>query len=249
MKPAIPLLTLAAILLGGSPGIQGAPDKKISEKEIKTAIDRRSEGCGSLDNIHIDHLEYFDFKRNGTLQAVVVASTCMTGTAGPDVHAVFTRDPHGKIVELPVPSPPARRIPVFGNSNYGLSVENGKLVARWIDASEREAPAVAWYRWKENKFEFDRMEIQGPFPTSYDCAKATTEMDRAICYSPSLAALDVQLGEAYRKHREQLPAEEIPALQAQQREWLARRQKECSIYKWWVDCLTGLYNERIAELK
>jgi uncharacterized protein YecT (DUF1311 family) len=95
----------------------------------------------------------------------------------------------------------------------------------------------------------DHMKVDGPFPTSYDCAKARKELDRAICYSPSVATLDVQLGQAYQTALQQLPPDKKHERQAQQREWLARREKECTIYKWWVDCLKALYTKRIAELK
>src|SRR4029077_7229054 len=80
------------------------------------------------------------------------------------------------------------KIPVFGNPNYGLAVENGELVCRWRDSSDREAPVVVWYKWVGKKFVMDHMKVEGPFPASYDCAKATKELDRAICYSPSVAA-------------------------------------------------------------
>src|SRR5580765_8156814 len=158
----------------------------------------------------------------------------MTGTAGPDIHAVYKRDADGKVVELPfldARGDPPRKIPVFGNANYGLAVENGELVARWRDSSDREAPLVVWYKWDGKKFVLDHMKVDGPFPTSYDCAKATKELDRAICYSPSVAALDVQLGQAYRAVLKQLPPDKKPELQSQQREWLSRRKKECTIYK------------------
>jgi uncharacterized protein YecT (DUF1311 family) len=263
MRFGIPVLGLTTILFGGY-GIvlnvqQQESAKKITEAEIKSAINSRSDvdECESLDQIHIDLLEYHDFIGGGQQQAVVIASTCMTGTAGPDIHAVYKRDADGKVVELPFRHAEGdpffngsrRKIPVFGNANYGLAVENGELVARWKDSSDREAPLVVWYKWDGTKFVMDHMKVDGPFPTSYDCAKAAKELDRAICYSPSLAALDVQLGQAYRAVLKQLPPDKKPELQGQQREWLARREKECTIYKWWVDCLKDLYTKRIAELK
>jgi uncharacterized protein YecT (DUF1311 family) len=262
MRFGIPLLGITTILFGGH-GIvlnvqQLSPATKITEGEIKTAINSQSgeDECERLDDIHIDHLEYFDFTGDGQQEAVVVASTCMTGTAGPDIHAVYKRDVDGRVVELPFldarGDPPLSNwnhltIPVFGNPNFGLSVENGELVVRWRDTSDREAPLVVWCKWDGKKFVLDHMKVDGPFPTSYDCAKATKELDRAICYSPSLAALDVQLGQVYQAVLKQLPPDRKLELQAQQREWLARR--ECTIYKWWVDCLKDLYTNRIAELK
>lgn len=62
--------------------------KKITEAEIRTAINGQSDmdECESLDEIHVDHLEYHDFFGDGRQEAAVVASTCMTGTAGPDIY-------------------------------------------------------------------------------------------------------------------------------------------------------------------
>jgi uncharacterized protein YecT (DUF1311 family) len=257
------VLGLITILLGGY-GIglnaqQLEPPKKITEAEIKSAINSGSDvdACESLDQIYVDHLEYHDFIGDGQQEAVVIASTCMTGTAGPDIHAVYARAWDGRVVELPFDraegtpffNRSGRKLPVFGNANYGLAVERGELVARWSDSSDRQAPLVVWYKWDGKKFFMDHMKVDGPFTTSYDCATATKELDRAICYSPGVAALDVQLGQAYRTALQQLPSDKKQELHAQQREWLARREKECTIYKWWVDCLKALYTKRIAELK
>jgi uncharacterized protein YecT (DUF1311 family) len=262
MRSGISRLGLTAILLW-STGIawaaqQPEPAKKITEAEIKSFINGGSDvnECESLDQIHIDHLEYYDLTGDGQEDAVVVASTCMTGTAGPDIHAVYKRDASGKVVELPLhdvgePSfnPSAATLPVFGNPNYGLAVEDGKLVARWMDSSDRKDPLIVWYKWDGKNFVLDHMKIEGPFATSYDCAAATKEMDRAICYAPEVAALDVQLGRAYRAALQQISPDRKQELQKQQREWLAQREKSCTIYKWWVDCLKDLYSKRISELK
>jgi uncharacterized protein YecT (DUF1311 family) len=255
-------LGLIGVLCGGYGAVlniqQLEPTKKITEGELKAAINSQMDvdECESLDQINISHLEYHDFMGDGQEEAVVVADTCMTGTAGPDIHAVYKRDGDGKLVEVPfrhVESDPffnrnGWKVPVFGNANYGLAVENGEVVARWSDGSDRGAPLVVWYKWDGKNFVMDHMKVEGPFPTSYDCAKATKELDRAICYSPSVAALDVQLGRAYRTALQRLPADKKQKLQDQQREWLARREKDCIIYKWWVGCLQDLYSKRIAEL-
>jgi len=245
--PALVCLAAAGFAQANAPG-------EIAEAEIKQVINQYSD-CDSLDQIHIDHLEYFDVLGDGRKQAVVVGSTCMTGTAGPDVHAVYGRASDGSIVEYsldqidPVKGSTGARLPVFGNPNYGIAVEHGQLVARWIDSSERENPLVIWYKWTGENFVVDHIKVEGPFATSYDCAKATRETDLAICYSRAVAALDVQLGEVYRASLRRLPQDKKESLQEQQRQWLTQRDKECSIYKWWVDCLTDLYTKRIAELK
>ncbi|HKW65234.1 MAG TPA: lysozyme inhibitor LprI family protein [Candidatus Acidoferrum sp.] len=260
MRFGIASLGFSTLLFCGygiAPNVQRhEPVNKITEAEIKSFINSHAgvDECESLDQIHVDHLEYFDFTGDGQREAIAVASTCMTGTAGPDIHAVYARDAEGRVVELPFldakGDPPfSDAIPVFGNPNYGLAVENGKLVARWRDSSDREAPVVAWYKWDGKKFVLDQIKVDGPFATSYDCGKAKKELDRAICYSPSVAALDVQLGQAYRSALQQFPPDKKLELQGQQREWLARREKQCTVYKWWVECLTDLYTKRIAELK
>jgi uncharacterized protein YecT (DUF1311 family) len=118
-----------------------------------------------------------------------------------------------------------------------------------MDSSDRENPLIIWYKRTGEKFVVDHMKVEGPFTTSYDCGKATKEMDRAICYSPTIAALDVKLGEAYRVAIEQRTPDQRRVLQEQQRQWLVEREKQCTIYKWWVDCLSDLYTRRIAELK
>jgi uncharacterized protein YecT (DUF1311 family) len=244
------------VLLASQAIAQSNAPNRISQAEVQSAI-KDSSDCDELNQIQIDHLEYFDFSGDGTEQAIVIASTCMTGTAGPDIHTVYVRNADGNIVEMPFHDqygdPFFRQkgpaLPVFGNPNYGLTAENGMLVARWMDSSDREAPFVIWYKWNGKEFVVDHMKAQGPFPTSYECNKAEKEMDRAICHSPSVAALDLELGRVYRERLKQLSPDKKQNLQQQQRDWVASRDKECVIYKWWVECLTGVYQKRIAELK
>src|SRR5262249_25904913 len=243
------LAALMVIVAAGSASAQKSPTR-ISEAEIKAVINE-GDRCEKLDEIYVSRIDYFDFNGDGVEEAVVVASTCNTGTAGPDIHAIYTRNAAGKIVELPFPHledpPQGAKLPVFGNPNYGLAVEQGQLVARWMDSSDREEPLVVWYQWDGKQFVVGHMKVEGPFPTSYDCAKATKEMDRAICYAPTVAPLDVELGKLYRARIQHLPPDKKQALQDEQRQWLAQRQ--CTIYKWWVDCLKELYTKRIAELR
>ena len=227
--------------------------RKITEAELKKAITANAD-CDDAhkDYLDISHLEYFDFNGDGVDEVIVVAYTCNGGTGGPDVHAVYTRDAVGKIVEIPIPGvdqPRGPQMPLFGNANYTLKVEQGQLVAHFGDTSERQDAAVVWFKWNGKGFEVDHKKIEGPFPTSYDCAKATKEMDRAICYAPTVAPLDVELGKVYRARMQQLSPEERQVLQTEQRAWLAEREKRCVIYKWWVDCLKEMYAQRIAELK
>lgn len=232
------------------------PGKKITEGEIVKTINSDTD-CESADQIHIDHLEYFDFTGEGQEQAVVVASTCMTGTAGPDIHAVYGRSADGTIYELPVGRPktmdemtPATYGMLFGNRNFSLSVEQGLLVESYYDTSDRPRPLVIHYKWNGKEFVVYSVEKSGPFKTSYDCNKAEKEIDQAICYAPEVAALDLEMGLIYRERLRRLGEDRKWQLQHEQMKWLAGRNAACgNIYKWWVDCLTNKYRQRIAELK
>src|SRR5258708_12149037 len=141
MRFGIPVLGLTTILFGGY-GIllnvqQQESAKKTTEAEIKSAINSRSDvdECESLDQIYIVHLEYHDFIGDGQQEAVVIASTCMTGTAGPDIHAVYKRDAGGKVAELPFRHAEGDpffnrtrwKVPVFPPPHSGLPLHNTPL--------------------------------------------------------------------------------------------------------------------------
>lgn len=240
----------ARLWLLASISAQTKPMPRITEAELKQAI-QQDTTCG-VDDIKIGHVEYYDFTGDGQDEAVVMAFTCLTGTAGWDIHTVFTRDPSGKLRELPLPegSLPSRGVnfPLFGNANYSLAVETGEIVARWRDQTDREPAVTVWYEWNGKKFIIDRTVITGPFKTSYDCSQATRETEREICYSPSIAPLDAQLGEVYRTILARLALEDRTKLKQQQRAWLAQRDSKCPMAQGYWDECAALYKERIAEL-
>ena len=206
-------------------------------------------GCSPTD-VEIANLEYFDFTGDGFPEAIVVASTCMTGTAGPDVHAVLTRNANGRVVELKLPPVDRRNYDVlFGNQNSTLTVKGGLLVQTSTDTSGRYAPLVIRYRWSGTAFIVDSISRSPMFSTSYDCARATKEVERAICYVESLAELDRELDRAYRAVVVALPPPRRDEVREAQRRWVAARDARCVTYKWWVECLETTYRERLAELK
>lgn len=81
--------------------------------------------------------------------------------------------------------------------------------------------------------------------TSYNCSKARTFVEKAICQSPSLAEKDRKMSSLYfstaADHKNNPTA--TRALKADQRAWLARRDK-CTT----MGCLERSYDGRIAEL-
>lgn len=73
---------------------------------------------------------------------------------------------------------------------------------------------------------------------SFDCSRASTPTEVAICDSDALARLDVSLAEAYRAARDR------PGVKDRQRAWIGERNL-CGAD---VDCLSDRMRTRLAEL-
>ena len=78
------------------------------------------------------------------------------------------------------------------------------------------------------------------FAASFDCTKASTDVELSICGSETLSKLDDVLGEVYR---ERLAAD--PAVKQAQIAWLRTRNRQCGGN---ADCLRQVIAARIAEL-
>ncbi len=80
---------------------------------------------------------------------------------------------------------------------------------------------------------------------SFNCAKAVTSDEKAICASPTLSDLDVQMATLYGV-RMQIPMlmGARGAAQDEQRSWLMQRGA-CAAN---TACLTQMYQQRIAQL-
>lgn len=85
----------------------------------------------------------------------------------------------------------------------------------------------------------DRLnQLSDKVSPSFDCHKAGTASEHAICNSPELSRLDRKMVQLYRKKPKSKYLKET------QRAWLKRRNK-CAAD---VTCLTRAYQERITEL-
>jgi uncharacterized protein YecT (DUF1311 family) len=246
------LLNVVILLLSlcVSGATQALKTKPISEDELGRWLNKQFD-CPPDPLPYFWSLNYYDFKGDGNEEAIVVASTCATGTAGPDVHSVIDRDASGNLIELKLPEPDKSAYDsMFGNRNSDLSVHDGLLVETFQDDPERdEPPLVITYKWNGHDFAIVSIKKTGVFKTSYDCAKAGTETENAICHEKELADLDLQLASLYRSALVKLTAAGRATLRAEQRDWMAKRDKECPIYKGWVGCLLDSYQKRIDELK
>ena len=79
---------------------------------------------------------------------------------------------------------------------------------------------------------------------SYDCTRATTATEIAVCDNSSLNRMDEDLAVQYRSLLNQLPPRRADALRDDQRSWLVARNS-CGAD---VRCLRARYEERIARL-
>ncbi|EIC19826.1 lysozyme inhibitor LprI family protein [Thiorhodovibrio frisius] len=78
---------------------------------------------------------------------------------------------------------------------------------------------------------------------SFDCGKAPTLVESAICSNAQLSRLDEDLADAYRDARNR--ASNSDALKQEQRAWLKNKRNRCTT----VVCLTDAYQTRIGELQ
>ena len=237
--------TLAILLcLSSIPYALAQKTKRIEKQEIAKWTNRMEE-CPADQPPYFWKLDYYDFKGDGTEQAIVIASTCMTGTAGPDIHSVLSRNSDGELEEMKIAEVDPRTYDgLFGNTNYTLTVENGLLVAAFTDGSNT---VTIKYKWSGEEFAVASIEKPGTYPTSFDCTKSLTEVEQKICHVESLAALDVQLNTLYKSLLAKVASPERDALHDEQRKWLAAREKTCN-YKGWQGCLTEYYQKRIDTL-
>jgi uncharacterized protein len=89
--------------------------------------------------------------------------------------------------------------------------------------------------------------VQAASP-SFNCAKASSDVEQLICNDAELAQLDRSLSTLYQRVLQNTPAGEQKMLKAEQRGWVKGRD-DC----WKSDdmrgCVKGEYQYRISQLK
>lgn len=83
---------------------------------------------------------------------------------------------------------------------------------------------------------------------AFDCGKAKTEVEKAICASPDLKALDNDLAAAYADVKAALPPAEQKMLVRSQRRWIARRENCGEVEEGVAACITGYMKDRLSLL-
>jgi hypothetical protein len=136
------ILVVAVILFGGVFAWQHYQIKnnekgELNQKIIKTIRDvdlrnylttvynEASTLCGAgQEPIQIGYIKYADLDSDGKEEAIVRASSCLTGTAGPDINAVYRLLPTEKVVEIKI----NRNKYLDSWKDYGLTAKDGKLL-------------------------------------------------------------------------------------------------------------------------
>lgn len=88
---------------------------------------------------------------------------------------------------------------------------------------------------------------------SFDCAKAKSAEEKAVCADPKLSKLDAQMGAAYHVALKALSPQGQVALRDGQRQWIKYGRDVCAKQRGDLPklstCLAGLYSSRLDELK
>ena len=82
---------------------------------------------------------------------------------------------------------------------------------------------------------------------SFDCGKATTWAERAICTSETLSAFDREIASLYRDARARASTAGADRLKIQQRSWIGQRE-QCKGKADPTGCLLTVYQQRRTEL-
>lgn len=93
---------------------------------------------------------------------------------------------------------------------------------------------------------FSSSSLYAAISPSFDCAKASTNIEKQICQSDVVASLDVKLAALYKASVQSHPK----IVKNSQKKWIKRRNKRCETIE--ADkretCLTRTYGAQIAEL-
>ena len=136
-----------------------------------------------------------------------------------------------------------------GGRTFRLNVDPGDVDVRSIETGTR------WYEpvgcavsdaGPSNEFVYRRTT----FNAGFDCGRAVTPVEVAICGQELIALGDREMTEVYRMVRAASSSEDATALLASQRAWLRQRNGACAGDDGVVDdvCLARVYSDRLVEL-
>ncbi len=82
---------------------------------------------------------------------------------------------------------------------------------------------------------------------SFDCHKASSNIEQSICNDAALNKADTKLGQVYKQLRKQSSSADKNSLKREQKIWIKQRDKDCLPYD--ISCLIPLYESRIGVLR
>jgi uncharacterized protein YecT (DUF1311 family) len=81
---------------------------------------------------------------------------------------------------------------------------------------------------------------------SFDCSKASTNIEKAVCSNNFLGTLDSEMALVYKQLKSTLPPDQWQNVKAAQISWLKNRESICPDAE--TDCLSRLFRQRIDAL-
>ncbi len=85
---------------------------------------------------------------------------------------------------------------------------------------------------------------QAKYAPSFDCAKASSDVERTICANEQLAVADASVAANYRQMLQYRTGKDAKVFKDEQRAWLKRRN-QCGTD---VACLSDAYEFRYSEM-
>jgi uncharacterized protein len=83
---------------------------------------------------------------------------------------------------------------------------------------------------------------------SFDCAKATSAVEKMICSDTELKALDTRMAQLYAQALKVVPAAEEPGLRSEQRDWITTRDACATASEPRRNCVSYAYTQRNSRL-
>ena len=134
--------------------------------------------------------------------------------------------------------------------SFALTVDPGDRHVRVIETDARSYGPIGGCTKGEGDFGNKFVYRRTTYKAGFDCDKAATPVETAICGNELIALGDLRMGETYRTILAESSDEDGAALRGSQRAWLRHRNRACLGGDEAVDdiCLARIYADRLVAL-